>query len=362
MFEIIAGLAIIEVVFLVTLLLFLLLYRVRESRREIEREAERGALQAAFDEWRAGELPDDGLADVLEEVSFDALEEFLEGKSSFLAAADRDREAREFRRLVRESSWMTEARELLDSPSLPWWRHLRALSLFRWVGTDDDESLFREILTRKEASAAVTASALVVIRHRTPGDLMNVMLDMVREQSVARDRLLRDTLLAYGSDLVRPVIERLRSTDSSREIKFLLSVVQDLPRPSLRPLVLEHADDERLEVRVEAVRALRFFPGNGETRSALVAAADDPEWPVRTQAARGLGAVGGEEALRVLVRMLEDESWWVRLRAGLALAGRGEDGARALRRVAGEEADAFARDMARYVLRVTEAEREARSA
>ena len=78
----------------------------------------------------------------------------------------------------------------------------------------------------------------------------------------------------------------------------------------------------------------------------LIAALGDPEWAVRAQVARALGACGGAESITPLGARLEDPAWWVRRHAAYALAGLGSAGRAELARIAAQSRDRYAREMA----------------
>jgi len=86
---------------------------------------------------------------------------------------------------------------------------------------------------------------------------------------------------------------------------------------------------------------------------ALLALLQDPDWRIRGQAARGLGALSADGAVAPLLAAMSDAAWWVRFRAGLALAQLGEPGREALRR-ARLLPDRFAREMATMVSGLSE--------
>ncbi len=105
---------------------------------------------------------------------------------------------------------------------------------------------------------------------------------------------------------------------------------------------LRHPD---VDVRVGAARALGAI-GALDCTPALLAVLDDKEWPVRAHAARALGRIGAPAALEPLLFRLTDPSWWVRRHAAYALYQLGPAGREALRDIAEESPDRYARDMA----------------
>jgi HEAT repeat protein len=115
------------------------------------------------------------------------------------------------------------------------------------------------------------------------------------------------------------------------------------------PLALELMERGAPEARAAAARALGAIR-RPEATPALIAALDDDAWPVRAQAARALGHVGGAGAVEALAGRVGDQSWWVRRNAAYALAALGADGRDALRRLASQRGDPYAREMAREAL------------
>lgn len=91
--------------------------------------------------------------------------------------------------------------------------------------------------------------------------------------------------------------------------------------------------DENPEVMAQGLRALGAIghPGGGP---AVVKALVHPSWDVRAAAAEAAGRLQITAVAPRLVALLEDENWWVRLRAGSALADMGGRGTILLRSVA----------------------------
>lgn len=86
------------------------------------------------------------------------------------------------------------------------------------------------------------------------------------------------------------------------------------------------------DLRAEALFALAEL-SHPYIHSKVMPALTDPSWPVRTAAAFCAGRIGLTESMPLLERLLDDEMWWVRLRAAEALYNLGDPGIRALRDV-----------------------------
>jgi HEAT repeat protein len=116
--------------------------------------------------------------------------------------------------------------------------------------------------------------------------------------------------------------------------------------------MLALVDDPRPTVRADVARALGSLGGD-EAAAGLSTLLDDPEPAVRAAAATGLGRLGHWPAATAIGQRLRDPSWDVRRAAGNALTRLGAPGALLLRHYAAD-ADPFAADMARRVVRNAE--------
>jgi hypothetical protein len=121
------------------------------------------------------------------------------------------------------------------------------------------------------------------------------------------------------------------------------------------PAIESRLTSAQPELRVAAARALGRLEAESAVR-ALIVALDDEVWPVRAVAAWALGriAAAGQPAaaaaLEPLAARLGDRAWWVRRHAAYALWELGESGRAALRRIADTSPDPYARDIAREAL------------
>ena len=74
--------------------------------------------------------------------------------------------------------------------------------------------------------------------------------------------------------------------------------------------------------------------GHPGAEKAVLAGLDDRVWMVRSAACEAAGRIGLRSAIPQLAHQLRDEVWWVRFRAGEALAALGQIGQERLRLVA----------------------------
>lgn len=104
---------------------------------------------------------------------------------------------------------------------------------------------------------------------------------------------------------------------------------------SMLPSLAKFAADPNPEMRTAALKAARRL-GHPGVKDWVLALLVDGVDVVRVQAARTCGKLGFREAIPVLVKLTENPSWWVRVRAGEALLALAPDqplpaGARGLR-------------------------------
>ena len=112
-----------------------------------------------------------------------------------------------------------------------------------------------------------------------------------------------------------------------------------------------HLNSPNADVRCAAWRAVDgtgMLPLNAAFK--LDAAMLDPAPHVRSQAARAARLLPGPHAIRGLVRLLADPSWWVRRSAARSLVQIGEPGVAALKDAGEHHRDRFARHISLEVL------------
>lgn len=159
-------------------------------------------------------------------------------------------------------------------------------------------------------------------------------------------------LSRMGSRGVPPVGALLAASTSPARTKALLQITGQLGMAADAGLIRALARHEDAEVRIEAVRTLGSLVPDPESVDVCLAAMDDQAWPTRALAARSLGALGDGRAIPRLERAMGDPAYWVRHRAGEALARLSDAGRAALERAL-RDPNPFVRDMAAQVLFMT---------
>lgn len=256
-------------------------------------------------------------------------------------------------RLVRASDAFRRVRRAAGSRR--WWRRQTAAQILGRVARHEDRDLLLGLV--RDPHPAVSAAALLAVRRLSWPSTAEPLLEMALEGTPVQRgevELLVETLVELGPEAVLPPLRRrIEAVRGGEAETTLLRIAGRLGDPRIRTLVRGRLRDGGLETRIQAARTLASLGGEAARRS-LEEALEDPAWEVRAQAARALGVLGAVEAVGPLRRALTDPSWWVRLRAALALRTVGPEGRRTLEEADPEE-DAYAADMADYVLGLEEA-------
>jgi HEAT repeats len=149
---------------------------------------------------------------------------------------------------------------------------------------------------------------------------------------------------------VGPLLEKLLA-DRRPDVRFWALQVIGRRQASLPPTVVNDLlEDPSPDVRAALAEALPQIAEH--PASLLLRLLGDDAWYVRVHAARSLGEAHVTPAAPAIAELLHDESWWVRDAAEKALVALGSAGVRQALRLLDDE-DPFARDSAAEVLQET---------
>lgn len=133
----------------------------------------------------------------------------------------------------------------------------------------------------------------------------------------------------------------------------ILSMFAEKRDSSYLPLVERELENGHLDIRLQALKVVRSFAyvSNVEV---LAAFAKSSLWQERMMFGKIVSVIKKERFKPILVKLIGDESWWVRNAAGEAIASF-QDGEFILNHIIETSEDAFARDMAQQWLKGGEA-------
>lgn len=224
-----------------------------------------------------------------------------------------------------------------------WWRRLYATRLLTLIDAGED---IMPALIQDPHQLVRTQVAEWAAMHPTPAILAALAVLLDDDERIARFAV-QDTMLRIGQPAV-PVLIRSLGTMSPLGIASGLVVAARLGDPELLPLALSFADHPAAAVRAAAADALGALGGD-EAVTVLCRLLGDPATEVRQEAARALGRLRHWASAAALLPLLSDPTWPVRRQSALALAAMGAPGSLILR-TALQGADRFAADIAAQAL------------
>jgi len=186
------------------------------------------------------------------------------------------------------------------------------------------------------AGAAPPASELVAKLRLGTVENSRLIVSLFREIAKSRPEEIRELILApqYPASVKAAAIEALSTSGDYS----LVPIIADL-------VVRADPGDEALPRYLRALGAL----GHPAAAEAVEYGMDNTEWRTRAAAAEAAGQVSLFQLAPRLADLLDDSSWWVRFKAGEALARLGDRGRELLVEVA-ERGDGTARETARLTL------------
>lgn len=337
-----------QLVFVGLTLALLFATRLRRERGRERGDSAKRLLTEPVTRIMLQEDRGEALAEVLERLPPDvAARELLSIGGTRLAAEHR----RELATLVRGAPWVEQI--LAQATSRKWWKRLEAARLLVMVCRDGDGPRVARLL--HDSHPAVASAATAAIAGCASPGLVTAVVNGLPSRTPAV-RLQQCLALRPHADLATAVVVRwLAMPAPPPKLRAWIQLAEVLATPEALAAVIPFASHPDVEVRTSTARALRycFSPDGAEAVTRLLR---DDDWRVRAAAARAAGALNVRAAIPMLIDAMHDEAWWVRFRAGLALADLSAEGRSALTGVRGSP-DPFARDMATLVCGLSDGSR-----
>lgn len=333
--------AVAQLVFATFLVVLLFANRVRQRRLAVRAADVAQRVAEPLNAWLIGAGSAEQVVATLRALSPEqALEQLLMVSSLSVP----EEQMNELAALLRREAW-TQAM-LRHCSSRLWWRRLQAARLLTVIGTGSDRAVVLHLLDDRHP-AVQTAATNCLLRCADETMVERLLQDLERRPSVVR--LYQFDALRRVWRLTSPVVLR-RLADpriTLGELEVVVNLVEAIGTPELVRAALPLYTHSSANVRLAVARALKKY-FHTDSYAAATTLLDDPDWRVRGQAARALGALGSEAAIPRLLQAMSDRSWWVRFRSGLALAQLGERGRAELRR-ARDLPDRYGSEMARMI-------------
>lgn len=193
------------------------------------------------------------------------------------------------------------------------------------------------------------ARSLVAMGRTDAVESIVLALDVPGEMA---ERRAAEVVAALGEGAVDPLVGILEQEGvkySTTSVKIVIRALGLLRAREAVPVLLTLLKNNEFTIRLNSVRALGLI-GDSSAIPEIAELAEDLPWEVRNVSVQALGRLQAVERIPLLVRALGDPSWWVRFSSAQALYALGEPGLRALQKSMTEHADRYARDMSRQIL------------
>lgn len=216
---------------------------------------------------------------------------------------------------LRDEPWVK--RILHDARSLLWWQRFDAARLLSVVGREEDAGLIAVLLD--DRSPAVRLVAMDAAARLKARPLLQQELDTLYQRQDAVQAYQFAALARQPALVAEALLDRLTPEAPTPALNSWIDTAGALASPAALDRVRELATHPAPEVRLHVARALRRH-AEPATPPVLLKLLADPDWRVRAQASRALGALRCGVATKALAQAVRDRSWWVRYRSALALA------------------------------------------
>ena len=208
---------------------------------------------------------------------------------------------------------------------------VRALSVDR-LGRMKSEVSVPKLITllddKNPEIVSVVVRALSKIGGRAALQAIVERLPVILDQSIVTRKAMGMALQPFGADAIPYLVEQKSGGDNLWIISCILDILSRLPAdPRSVRLAAEHLSSMNAEVRSKALKVVgraenvRAFKKLQEMVLPLL---EDQVWFVRLQAIRSIRALGYDAAAPSIGKLIFDENWQVRNEAAQALAFLGE--------------------------------------
>lgn len=186
-----------------------------------------------------------------------------------------------------------------------------------------EDSLVLPMLDDEHFLVRIVA-ALCLIRSVRREVVLPVIKQMVKE-SAAAQYPYRDLLIKGDGPIFEWLGDIVATEKDQVVVAACLDVLSTKIHKDLLPLAMKHITSPNEKCRLAALKIVSRIPGK-ETSYTLCKALQDPYWEVRAYAASSLGRHIDKSHIPPLVCALNDQEWFVRLKAAEALKHMGQEG------------------------------------
>ena len=217
----------------------------------------------------------------------------------------------------------------------------RKLAIF---GADEHIGAIRKLSYARNRDLAYNAAmALSVFGDEKP--VFDFILRAEKHYDYSH-RIILELFDAYGGDL-RSLSRRLLEEGNEYIRSSVIKGISDRGFTDFVPLFLDGLNSKQPNLQIACIRALGHI-GNPDHQRALITAAHDKVWQVRSSAVKELGRINTPQTKQALLEAVKDSEWWVRYNAARTLIQIDTDFEYVEQVLNGY--DRYAADMMKYVL------------
>ncbi len=228
-----------------------------------------------------------------------------------------------------------------------WFKNFQALMCFNFYMDATDDLLVEKLLHSKIPIITLHACR-VAIKYSMPRAI-NTVIDWLNETRKPNRSLYIHYFKSSSQEVITLLLERFLKEDHPYIKVGLYDIFANLlPQQQLLAMTLIDSNAELLELKLAALRMLSHLqPENlGEL---LAAEHQDEHWEVRALIAKQMGIYAVTEKANILLSLLKDSEWWVRLNAAHALLQLNDEGKQTLLQL-NKEDDLYAYEAAQHAL------------
>ena len=208
---------------------------------------------------------------------------------------------------------------------------VRALSIDKLGRMKSEASVLKLIpLLDAENPEIVSVSLRALSKIGGPVAMQAIIerMSVILDRSIVTRKAMGMALQTFGADAISFLVEQKAGRDNLWVLSCILDILSRLPAdPRSVQLAAGHLSSSNVEVRSKALKVL----GRAENvrmvhnlPELILPLLEDPVWFVRLQAIRSIGALGYEGAMAPIGKLIFDENWQVRNEAARALTAFGE--------------------------------------
>jgi len=225
----------------------------------------------------------------------------------------------------RLNGWGMEAyaHGILSAPSRA--EKIRALA---YLSRCSDEKSIEDILAASASDDRyVQLAALRALAERQAVEHLGLMLSRMEAGRQRNTLILTEVLTRFGEGAVPDLLHQAQFGSVLEMRIAAINALGAIGSPDAVDtlIALAGALETHAEITAKSLQALSRL-GDRRAEGVIIRNLSSTEKGIRVQAARAAGALALSEALPQLAALLEDDDWWVRFRAGEALARLGRPG------------------------------------